>query len=249
MDKYKSPNKHIKPAKKASCLQKPSYALQEEKFLNQTETFSTGLWRALRIFIEYMRGFYAFRNVHNCITVFGSARFKEDHRYYQMARAVGRMLALDGFTVMTGGGPGIMEAANRGAREGKGMSVSCNIELPPPNSELPNRYVDKKITLHFFFVRKVMLTKYSSAFIVMPGGLGTLDELFEMSTLLQTKKIKYFPLVLMGKEFWSPLLQFMEKTLLERGTIFSDDISRLMITDSPEEALSYIKNHLHVERT
>ncbi len=231
--------------KEFGYLKKPDYTLKEEEFLVQGETFSTGLWRALRMFYEYMRGFYAFRQVRNCITVFGSARFEENHPYYRMARVLGRALAKGGFTVMTGGGPGIMEAANRGAKERNGISVSCNIELPDFGAEFPNPYVDKKIILHYFFVRKVMLTKYSVAFIVMPGGLGTLDEFFEMATLIQTKKLRNFPLVLMGKDFWHPMLDFMRDTLLKQGTIFASDIDRLLITDSPEEALGYIRKKLN----
>ena len=225
-------------------LQKPTLHLEEEKFLVQRENLITGLWRALRIFYEYLRGFYVFRNIKNCITVFGSARFGENNPYYSMGRAMGYMLASHGFTVMTGGGPGIMEAANRGAKEGGGLSVSCHIRLPNLPEEHPNPYVDKKITMHYFFVRKVMLTKYSLAFIVMPGGFGTLDELFETATLIQTNKIKNFPLVLMGKEYWQPLINFLKDTLLQQGTIFSEDFDKLMITDSPEEALLHIQSQL-----
>lgn len=235
-----------KPAKeKLDYLEKPDYTLEEEKFLVQGENFGTGLWRALRMFYEYMRGFYAFRHVRNCITVFGSARFDEHHKYYRMARILGRLLAKNGFTVMTGGGPGIMEAANRGARERNGHSISCNIHLPAFDVERPNPYVDKKIILHYFFVRKVMLTKYSIAFIVMPGGLGTLDEFFEMATLIQTKKLYNFPLVLMGKDFWQPMLDFMRDTLLKQDTIFASDLDKLLLTDSPEEALEFIRKKLN----
>jgi uncharacterized protein (TIGR00730 family) len=225
-------------------LQKPTFQLQEEKFLVQRENLITGLWRGLRIFYEYMRGFYVFRNIKNCITIFGSARFGENNPYYSMGRTMGSALATHGFTVMTGGGPGIMEAANRGAKEAGGFSVSCHIQLPNLPEEHPNPYVDKKITMHYFFVRKVMLTKYSLAFIVMPGGFGTLDELFEMATLIQTNKIKNFPLVLMGKDFWQPLINFLQNTLLRQGTIFAEDLNKLLITDSTEEALEHIQSQL-----
>ena len=233
MKKTKHPVKH-------RCLQKPAYHWQDEQFLARTENFGTGLWSALRIFYECMRGFYAFRNINNCITLFGSARFPETHRYYQTARTMGYMLAEAGLTVMTGGGPGIMEAANRGAQEGHGFSVSCNIHLPIPGNEFANPYVDKRITFNHFFVRKVMLTKYSSGFIALPGGFGTLDELFEMSTLIQTHKIKNFPLILMGSDYWSPLLDFIRGTLLKNRTINPEDLEHLLVTDSPADALYYI---------
>ncbi len=225
-------------------LQKPTFELQEERFLVQRENFITGAWRALRIFYEYMRGFYIFRHVKNCITVFGSARISENSAYYAMGRSMGRALAQAGFTVMTGGGPGIMEATNRGAKEAGGPSFSCHIQLNNLPEESPNPYVDKKITMHYFFVRKVMLTKYSLAFIAMPGGFGTLDELFEMATLIQTNKIRNFPLILMGKTFWQPLMDFMQGTLLQQGTILSQDFDKFLVTDSPEEALDYIHHKL-----
>jgi uncharacterized protein (TIGR00730 family) len=238
-----------RPEEEESYLKEPDYTLAEEDFLVQGENFRTGLWRALRVFYEYMRGFYAFKNVKNCITVFGSARFEEHHRYYRLARIMGRTLVKNGFTVMTGGGPGIMEAANRGAREAKeatkGSSISCNIELLTLSPEFPNRYVDRMIRMHYFFVRKVMLTKYSIAFIVMPGGLGTLDEFFEVTTLIQTGKLKNFPVILMGKDFWKPLIDFMENVLLKNNTIYPEDMKRLLITDSPEEAVAHIHTYLN----
>lgn len=229
---------------KFGYLRRPTFRVREEDFLSETENIITGALRALRMFYEYMRGFYVFKNTKNCVTVFGSARFGEIHPYYKLARKVGNLLADAKFTVMTGGGPGVMEAANRGAKERGGYSLGCNIDLPEVETEWPNPYVNKKIMMHYFFIRKVMLTKYSVAFIVMPGGFGTLDEMFEMMTLIQTKKMKGFPLVLMGKDFWSPLMEFMKFTLLEHNTISPEDISGLLITDSPEEAVEYIHNQL-----
>ena len=164
------------------------------------------LMRAGRIFCEFIRGFRTLHFVGPCVTVFGSARFTENHPYYELARQCGAELAKAGFTVMTGGGPGIMEAANRGAKETGGRSIGCNIQLP--REQKPNPFVDQWITFRYFFVRKVMLVKYSYAFIALPGGLGTLDEIFETATLIQTGKIRDFPLVLMGKEYWRPLLEF-----------------------------------------
>lgn len=223
--------------------------LREDRFLIPGETFRSGLVRSFRIFWECMLGFYKFKHVGDCITIFGSARFDEHHHYYRLARIMGRALARDGFTVMTGGGPGIMEAANRGAREIEGAphgtSISCNIELHDVFAEFPNKYVDYMITMRYFFVRKVMLTKYSLAFIVMPGGLGTMDELFEVATLIQTGKLRNFPVILMGKDFWQPLVDFMENMLLKNNTISPEDLTRLLITDSPEETLAHIHKYLN----
>jgi hypothetical protein len=196
------------------------------------------LWRAIKIFFELMHGFRSLHFVGPCVTVFGSARFREDHSYYQVARAVGAKLAEVGFTVMTGGGPGIMEAANRGAKEAGGFSIGCNIELP--EEQKPNPYLDRWITFRHFYIRKLMLVKYSYAFIALPGGFGTLDEIFETATLIQTHKIKDFPLVLMGKSFWDPLIAFMQQRLIAERTIDPIDCNRILITDSAEEAVSSV---------
>ncbi|MBK7643584.1 MAG: TIGR00730 family Rossman fold protein [Planctomycetes bacterium] len=194
--------------------------------------------RALRIFGELIHGY---RNLHflgPCVTVFGSARFKEDHPHYQLAREVGAHIARLGFTVMTGGGPGIMEAANRGAREAGGRSVGCNIELP--QEQKPNPYLDRFVTFRHFFVRKVMLVKYSYAFVVLPGGFGTLDEIFETATLIQTGKISHFPLVLMGVEYWKDLRELLEN-MVRAGTIEAADLERIVFTDSVEHAIDVIE--------
>lgn len=190
--------------------------------------------RACRIFAEFIRGFRALHFVGPCVTVFGSARFKDDHEFYQLARDMGARIAGMGMTTMTGGGPGIMEAANRGAREAGGRSIGCNIVLPM--EQKPNPYLDKFVEFKYFFVRKVMLVKYSHAFVVMPGGFGTLDELFEALTLVQTKKIRSFPIVLMGTAFWNPMLDFIRQTLLRAGTISPADIDLLTVTDDPAVA-------------
>jgi uncharacterized protein (TIGR00730 family) len=173
-----------------------------------------------------------------CVTVFGSARFKDEHPYYALARDVGARLARAGFTVMTGGGPGIMEAANRGAKDVGGRSIGCNIELP--REQQPNAYLDKWITFRHFFVRKVMLVKYSYAFVVLPGGFGTLDEFFETATLIQTGKIRDFPLVLMGTTYWRPLVDFIEGTLVRTATIDPADVARITLTDSAAQAVDAI---------
>ncbi len=193
---------------------------------------------ALQIFGEFIRGFRALHFVGPCVTVFGSARFGEDHPYYALGREVGARLARAGFTVMTGGGPGIMEAANRGAREAGGRSIGCNIDLP--HEQQPNAYLDRWVSFGHFFVRKVMLVKYSYAFIALPGGFGTLDEIFETATLIQTGKIQDFPLVLMGTEFWRPLLDFLRDDLVRAGTLDPGDAARLCVTDSPAEAVASV---------
>jgi uncharacterized protein (TIGR00730 family) len=204
------------------------------RFLQGPQPRRKELVRAVRIFLEFIRGFRALHFVGPCVTVFGSARFKEDHPYYTLGRQVGRELAQAGFTVMTGGGPGIMEAANRGARDVGGRSVGCNIELP--QEQKPNPYLDRWITFRHFFVRKVMLVKYSYAFVALPGGFGTLDEIFETATLVQTGKIKEFPIVLVVRDFWEPLLEFLRARLLAAATIAAADVERFVVTDSPEEA-------------
>jgi hypothetical protein len=209
------------------------------RFLQGPQPRRKELARLIRIFFEFLRGFRTLHFVGPCVTVFGSARFTQNHPHYDMAREVGRRLAQAGFTVMTGGGPGIMEAANRGAKEAGGYSVGCNIKLV--REQHPNPYLDKYITFRYFFVRKVMLVKYSYAFVALPGGFGTLDEIFETATLIQTGKIQDFPLVLIGKEFWQPLLDFFHHRLIREGTIEPADIQRLLVTDSLEEAVAAIK--------
>src|SRR5579871_1263136 len=189
----------------------------EIKFLSGPQPRGFELRLALEIFFEFLRGFRVLHFVGPCVTVFGSARFEEGHPYYALAREAGSRLAQAGFTVMTGGGPGIMEAANRGAKEAGGRSVGCNIILP--HEQQPNPYLDVIVSFRHFFVRKVMLVKYSYAFIAMPGGYGTFDEVFEAATLIQTGKILHFPIVLVGTEFWQPLIDVLRGTLLREGTI------------------------------
>jgi uncharacterized protein (TIGR00730 family) len=189
---------------------------------------------------EFIRGFRALHFVGPCVCIFGSARFKDDHPFYAVAREMGARVARLGFTVMTGGGPGIMEAANRGAREAGGPSIGCNIELPM--EQRTNPYLDRWITFHHFFVRKVMMVKYSYAFVVMPGGLGTLDELFEALTLIQTKKILSFPVVVMDRGFWKPMEEMLAKMVAE-ATIAPEDLHLILLTDSVDEAIAHIEKH------
>lgn len=198
------------------------------------------LFLVLRAARDLIRGFRVLHFVGPCVTVFGSARFQEGHRYYELARQVGAGLARLGFTVMTGGGPGIMEAANRGAKEAGGRSVGCNIELP--HEQAPNPYLDRWATFRYFFTRKVLLVKYSYAFIVMPGGLGTMDELFESLTLIQTGKIQNFPVVLMGRDYWLNLLELLDRMVVD-GTISASDLQLLFVTDDVDEALRHVRSH------
>jgi uncharacterized protein (TIGR00730 family) len=210
----------------------------ERKFLRGPQHRVKDLLYAVRLFWDIMKGFRNLHFIGPCVTVFGSARFTEQQAYYQLARKVGAGLAQSGFSVITGGGPGIMEAANRGAQEAGGYSVGCNIELP--HEQKPNPYLDRWVTFRDFGIRKLMLIKYSYAFIVMPGGFGTLDEFFSTATLIQTEKLENFPLVLMGVEYWSPLLDFIRGRLMKEHTIDPEDIARIRLTDSAEEAVKSV---------
>jgi uncharacterized protein (TIGR00730 family) len=200
----------------------------------------TELWLVLRALRDFISGFRALHFVGPCITVFGSARYDASHEYYALGRAVGRGVAELGFTAMTGGGPGLMEAVNRGAREAGGRSVGCNVALP--KEQVPNPYLDRSVTCHYFFVRKVLLFKYSYAFIGLPGGLGTLDELFEALTLIQTGKIEHFPVVLIGTDYWRSLTELLHHLAAER-TIDAKDLDLLLVTDSLSAALEHIQRH------
>src|ERR1043165_8059776 len=211
-----------------------------KQFLQGPQKRGFELRRAIGIFFEILRGFRKFHFLDPCVTVFGSARFTQEHEYYILAREVGQRLARAGFTVMTGGGPGIMEAANRGAKEAGGYSDGCNIELP--QEQKPNPYLDRWVTFRHFFVRKLMLVKYSYAFIAMPGGFGTLDEIFETATLIQTHKIKDFPLVVVGQAYWQPMLDVLRGRLVEAKTIDPIDVERIVVTDSAEEAVQWARD-------
>jgi uncharacterized protein (TIGR00730 family) len=219
---------------------KESRDREEMRLLSGPGWRSSELLRAVRIFFEFIRGFRALHFVGPCVTVFGSARFGDPHPYYQLARRIGAQLAESGFTVMTGGGPGIMEAANRGAKDVGGASIGCNIRLPV--EQKPNQYVDKWIEFQHFFVRKVMLVKYSYAFVAMPGGFGTLDEIFETAVLIQTAKIKQFPLVLLGVDYWKPLVGFLESTVRTSHAIDAEDLQRIHLTDSVDDAVDLIRD-------
>jgi len=209
----------------------------EREFLATARTPAGERARLNRINDEFERAFRMLYPVGPAVTVFGSARFKEDHRYYKLARAVGAGLAAAGFATLTGGGPGIMEAANRGAHEAGGSSYGLNIILPHEQGENP--YVDRSMEFRYFFTRKVCLVKYSCAFIVMPGGLGTLDELFEAATLIQCRKIGPFPIVLMGKQFWKGMQEW-GRFMVKQGVYEQEELGFGRVTDSPEEAVDLI---------
>jgi len=211
----------------------------EKLFLSGRRNREADLESAVTFFLEFLRGFESFDFETPCVTVFGSARFNEGHPHYEMARATGHALAKAGYGVMTGGGPGIMEAANRGAKEAGGLSLGCNIELP--FEQKPNPYLDKFIEFEHFFIRKVMLVKYSSAFIIMPGGFGTLDEAFEVITLIQTGKLDAFPVVFMGKPFWEHLGDFARNTLIAEGAVDQDETTFIRPALTPEEAVRIIQ--------
>ncbi len=214
---------------------------KEHVYLDGPKSRGYELKFAWKVFWEMLTAIRKLHFVGPCITVFGSARFKEDHQYYICAREFGKRIAEIGLTTMTGGGPGIMEAANRGAFENGGMSVGCNIKLPFEQSA--NKYLHKEMTFEYFFTRKTMLVKYSYAFIIMPGGFGTLDELFETLTLIQTKTITGFPVVLFGKDFYQPLVEVMQ-TMLQAGTISKEDLDLVLLTDDVGEAMDHIRKYI-----
>lgn len=210
----------------------------EIRFLEGPQSRFEELKYSLSVITEFIKGFRALHFVGPCVTVFGSARFKEDHPYYVQTRELSGRIAQLGFTIMTGGGPGIMEAANRGAKDVGGRSVGCNIVLP--HEQYQNNYLDKSVDIKYFFVRKVLLIKYSYAFVVMPGGFGTLDEFYEAITLIQTRKIEMFPIIIFDEEFYQKILDHNEK-MLQAGTISPDDEKLYLVTNSIDEAITYIR--------
>jgi uncharacterized protein (TIGR00730 family) len=213
-------------------------ALEERQLLQGPNERRRDFRLVMGAIYDFLNGFRMLHFVGPCITVFGSARFKEDHPHYKQARIVGAELVKLGFTVMTGGGPGIMEAANRGAKDVGGRSVGCNIILPHEQKENP--YLDRFVNFRYFFVRKTLLIKYSYGFVIMPGGFGTMDEMFEALTLIQTGKIRNFPIVMMGLDYWKELRAFIQK-MLEAGTISPGDLDLMLFTDSVEEAMNHLR--------
>jgi uncharacterized protein (TIGR00730 family) len=214
---------------------------KEHVYLDGPKSRGYELSFAWRVFKQFIRGFRSLHFMGPCVTVFGSARFKEDHPYYIQARELGKRIAGLGMTTMTGGGPGIMEAANRGAFESGGQSVGCNIQLP--FEQVENPYLHKSVTFEHFFVRKVLLVKYSYAFIIMPGGFGTMDELFETLTLVQTKTINQFPIVLFGTAYFEPLMNTIRE-MEKAETISPGDMNLVLVTDSFDEAMDHISHYI-----
>jgi len=214
--------------------------LHEIKFLEGPQSRWKEFRYTVTILIQFIKGFRSLHFVGPCVTIFGSARFKEDHIYYKKTSEIASSIAQLGFTIMTGGGPGLMEAANRGAKAVGGRSVGCNIVLPM--EQKPNPYLDKSVNIRYFFVRKTLLIKYSYAFVVMPGGFGTMDEFFEALTLIQTKKISNFPVVIFDSEFHQQLREHIE-WMNQKGTVSTPDLKLFLFTDSVQEAVEYIKNN------
>lgn len=230
---------HIEPAQNPDWA-KESRDQEERIYLEGPKSRFFEIHHAINVGTEMLKGLSKFNSLGPCVTVFGSARFTEQHEYYQLALKVGAELSRKGFTVMTGGGPGIMEAANKGAKSIGGRSVGCNITLP--REQVPNKYLDMWMEFKYFMVRKFMLAKFSFGFVALPGGFGTLDELFGVLTLIQTKKIRNFPIVLMGTEFWEPLRSLIEDRLVSAKTIYPEDTKYIYFTDSPEEAAQFIQS-------
>jgi uncharacterized protein (TIGR00730 family) len=222
---------------KAAAILKPEIRTEDERLLSPRHRpafLDSDPWRSLRILSEFVEGFDALAGIDRAITVFGSARIKEGDPYYAKARELAGLLAKEGFAVITGGGPGVMEAANRGCHEAGGLSIGCNIELP--HEQDANPYVDLGVEFRYFFARKTMFVKYADGFAIFPGGFGTLDELFESLTLIQTGKIRHFPVVLVGKSYWTGLLTWIRETVVAGGAIDPQDMELISVTDDMSEA-------------
>ena len=201
-------------------------------------------WRIFRIMAEFVESIEVLSNVHNAVTIFGSARIKPEDKYYKMAEKLGQLLAQNGFSVITGGGPGIMEAGNKGAAEAGGQSVGMNIKLP--FEQKPNPYANLQIDYKYFFIRKVMFVKYAVAYVIMPGGYGTMDEFFEALTLIQTKRVKSFPVILMGRDYWQGLLDWLKNSMQHKEMILPFDLEMIQVIDEPEEVVKHIKKYVIV---
>jgi uncharacterized protein (TIGR00730 family) len=217
--------------------------MEEKQYLVDSLSFEES-WRVFRIMAEFVDSIETLSNVHNAVTIFGSARVKPDDAYYKKAEILARLLVQNGFSVITGGGPGIMEAANKGASEAGGKSVGMNIRLP--FEQKPNPYANIHLDYKYFFIRKVMFVKYAVAYVILPGGFGTMDELFEALTLIQTKRIKSFPLILMGSEYWQGLLDWVKKIMLAENKILPADLELLQVVDEPQEVVKLIKKYIIV---
>ena len=217
-------------------------ATEDERLLDRPKRaafLDTDTWRALRILSEFVEGFDALAEIGPAVTVFGSARSRHGEPAYELARTVGRLLAEAGYAVITGGGPGAMEGANRGCQEGGGFSIGCNIELP--HEQYVNKYVDMAIEFRYFFARKTMFVKYADGFVILPGGFGTLDELFESLTLIQVGKVRHFPVVLVGRSYWAGLLDWIRETAVAAGAVSTADLDLIQIADEPDEIIALLR--------
>lgn len=203
-------------------------------------------WRIFRIMSEFVEGFEELSNVKRAVSIFGSARMPRNSHYYKSVMKLSEILSKKGFSIITGGGPGIMEAGNRGARKGKGLSIGLNIEIPM--EQTPNKYQDKRLDFRYFFARKVMFVKYSVGYVITPGGFGTMDEFFEALTLMQTGKIRRFPIIMFGKDYWEGLLKWMKETLIPEGTISKKDLDLFCIADDPEDVVRIIEENYERQR-
>jgi hypothetical protein len=206
---------------------------------SKVNSFAEDPWRVFRIMSEFVEGFEVLSGVGKAVSIFGSSRMRPENKYYKLAEETAYLLAKEGYVVITGSGPGIMEAANKGARKAKGHSVGLNIQIP--NEQKPNKYVDTLLDFRYFFVRKVMFVKYAKAFVIMPGGYGTLDEFTEAINLIQTERIDKFPVVLFGSEYWKGMLDWLRDTVLKNGNIDKGDLNIFTVVDRPKEVVQAIK--------
>ncbi len=213
--------------------------LQGNNNNNNNDNHDSDLWSVFRIMSEFVDGFDTLKDLHPAVSIFGSSALSPDSKYYKSAIEIARKLSDAGFSIITGGGPSIMEAANIGGQEGKSKSVGLNIEIP--TEQKPNPYQDISLNFRYFFARKVMFVKYASAFVIMPGGFGTLDELFESMTLIQTKKIFHFPVVLFGSDFWGGLIDWIVANPIKAGTLSNEDLALFSLTDDPDEVVKIVK--------
>lgn len=212
--------------------------MKKRKILNSDFTHEE-TWRVFRIMAEFIDGFEEMSKVNKAVSIFGSSKTKPKDKYYKLAEKIAYLLAKEGYAIITGAGPATMEAANKGATKAKGHSIGLNIQLP--TQQKPNKYIDTLLEFRYFFIRKVLFVKYAKAFVILPGGYGTLDEFFESITLVQTKRIKKFPIILVGSEYWRELIDWLAKTVLKTGRILKSDLNIFKIVDKPEEVVSAIK--------
>jgi uncharacterized protein (TIGR00730 family) len=220
--------------------------MENRRKVKQEITTMEDPWRVFRIMSEFVDGFDMLSRIGNAVTIFGSARLKENHKMYKLAEKTAYLLGKEGYAIITGGGPGIMEAANKGAKESGAQSVGLNIELP--FEQVPNKYITLLLDFHYFFCRKFMFLKYAKAFVIFPGGFGTLDELFESITLIQTKRMPRFPVILVGKDYWQSMMDWVKKTILVEQCISQEDLDIVQIVDKPEEVLKVVKDFYAKEK-